>query len=429
MVLACTCLGIANVALRGLGEQPLREVATNVPRCSGEVSVLESVAGGGNLVRIRHLDCEGASYERPGDAFADEDLGPPGASARGTFRVVPLSLRNPYDVDKARLGAAARLQPLEVEVSPPSSPAMAAAENARSKLSEVTAPWGPGGALVMGLTIGDTSELNPATIEDFRRAGLSHLVAVSGSNLAILLGAAAFAFRGLGHRLRIVVAASLIVFFVLVVGPQPSVLRAAAMGAVVVAATGWGRSSEPMLALALAISATIAWRPALVFSVGLQLSAAATAGIVMWTGRLAPRLHRLPDPVAIALAATLSAQAAVAPLLIGIFGELSLVAPLANLLAFPAVGPATILGVAAGSVAVVHPLAGELVARPAAAAAGWILEVAERAGALPWASVDVPRWWAFPIALLLLPAIWNALVPRPANEPSTASQASRTLAG
>jgi competence protein ComEC len=419
---------MVNVALRGVAEQPLRTLATNVPRCAGEVSILESVSGGGSLVRVRHLDCGSVSYDRPGDAFADENLGPPGASARGSFRLVPLSLRSSYDIDKARLGASARLQALDVEVSAPKSPAMAAAETARSKLSAVTAPWGPGGALVMGLTIGDTSELSPTTVEDFRRAGLSHLVAVSGSNLAILLGAAAFALRGLGHRLRVVAAASLIAFFVLVVGPQPSVLRAAAMGAVVVAATGWGRSSEPMLALALAVSATIAWRPALVYSVGLQLSAAATAGIVMWTGRLSSRLDRLPDPIAIALAATLSAQAAVAPLLIGIFGELSLVAPVANLLAFPAVAPATVLGVAAGAVGVVQPGLGALVARPAAAAAGWILEVAERAGGLTWASIEVPRWWAIPAAILLLPAVWSALVRKPREGPSRRSQPSPTLA-
>jgi competence protein ComEC len=256
-------------------------------------------------------------------------------------------------------------------------------------------------------------------IESFRRAGLSHLVAVSGSNLAILLGALALVFRKLDHKLRVAAAGAAIALFVLIVGPQPSVLRAAAMGTVAVAAMGWGRRTEPLLALGFGVLAVVLWRPALVFSVGLQLSAAATGGIVLWTKPLAERMPWLPVPIRVALAATLAAQVAVAPLLVATFGQLSLVAPLANLLAFPAVAPATILGLAGGALAAVHPGLGIAVGHLASLSAGWILFVAGRLGPLTWASIDLPRWTGYVLGVPVAVLVVTTLV--------RSSQPSRTL--
>lgn len=406
----CVALGVLGVHARGEPRGALADMSHSVPRCRGAGAVRESLGGLGSLVDLSAASCDGfAPVTVPGTAYVVEDPGPPGTRFEGTFRLVPLSWRNEFDVARARIGATAGLDPLDLSYTPPTSIPLRFAEGARTTLRRVTEPWGAGGALVLGLTIGDTDGMGQGTVEYFRRAGLSHLVAVSGSNLAIVLGAVAFSMRALGHRIRVAGAAIAIGLFVLVVGPQPSVLRAAAMGAVGLAAVGWGRRTEPLLALALGTFIVVAWRPALVYSAGLQLSAAATAGIVLWTGPVGERFRWLPALLRLALAATLSAQFAVAPLLIGTFGEFSLMAPLANVLAFPPVAPATVLGVAAGLVGAVYPAAGTFLARLASSFAGWILVVGERLGAVSWASIALPRGAGLVAAVPVLAAVWRTL--------------------
>lgn len=130
----------------------------------------------------------------------------------------------------------------------------------------------------------------------------------------------------------------------------------------------------------------------MVFSVGLQLSVAATAGIVLWTTRLAHALRALPRVAALGLGATVAAQLAVAPLLVGTFGQLSLASPVANLMAMPAVAPATILGLAAGVVGTLSEAAGSAVARVAEPFSAWILLVGNSVGDLEWSSVALPKW-------------------------------------
>jgi competence protein ComEC len=373
-------------------------MAHSVPRCRGAGVVRESLGALGALVSIERVGCDGfAPVDDPGLAAVGDTLGPPGTTFEGSFRLIPLSTRNEFDVARVRVGATATIDPLAVASEPPSSLPLRFAEGARASLRRATEPWGPGGALVLGLTIGETEGMGETSIEYLRRAGLSHLVAVSGSNLAIVLGAVAFSLRSVGHRLRVAGAGLAIAIFVLVVGPQPSVLRAAAMGAVGVAAIGWGRRTEPLLA------------PALVYSAGLQLSAAATGGIVLWTGPLSKRFRALPGPLRSVLAASLSAQFAVAPLLIGTFGELSLISPLANVLAFPPVAPATVLGVVAGALGAFQPRAGVAIAHLASNFAGWILLVGTRLGAVGWASVELPRWVGALLAVPVVTVVWRTV--------------------
>ena len=259
-----------------------------------------------------------------------------------------------------------------------------------------------------GLTLGDTDSLDPTSLEDFRRAGLSHLLAVSGTNVAIVLGSVAWAARRLPHKLRILTGGVTLILFVLVVGPDPSVLRAAAMGGIGLMALSLNRTTEPLHALGLALIVLVGARPALVGSVGLQLSAAATAGIVLWSGSLARALP-LPGLLKVPLSVTLAAQAGVAPVLVGTFGELSVIAPVANLLAAPAVAPATVLGIGSGLLGAVHPALGALVARPIGPFASWILWVGERCGAPGWAAVQVPRAAAWALAVPPIVAAWAVL--------------------
>jgi competence protein ComEC len=259
--------------------------------------------------------------------------------------------------------------------------------------------------LARGLSIGDTSDMPPALESGLRRAGLSHLVAVSGTNVTIVLAAVMCCIRGLGSASRVAAGLCALGFYVLIVGPEPSVLRAAVMGGIGLAAIAYGRRTEPLNALGLALMAVVAIRPGLALSVGLHLSAAATAGIVLWTDRLVRALATLPPLIALPLAVTLAAQIAVAPLLVLVFGQLSLAAPLANLLAAPAVAPATMFALSAGAVGLVAPAVAVPLARLAGLFSGWIATVGGRLGEQPWAAIDVPRMWGWVLAAFVIAVV------------------------
>ena len=269
-------------------------------------------------------------------------------------------------------------------------------------------PAAPGG-LLPSLVVGDESLLPDRTREHLRVTGLAHLTAVSGANVAIVLGAVLLVARWLGVRGRglPVVGLASIGVFVLLARPEPSVVRASAMGVVVVmgllAGAGPRRGRE-LAPLAVAVTALLLADPWLSRSIGFALSCAATAGIVLlarpWARAAAAWM---PRPLAAALAVPLAAQLACTPLLVGMAGELSLSAVPANLLAAPAVPPATVLGLVAAIVGVVWPGAAHVVAAVAMLPAGWIVLVAERAASLPGTVVE---WaWGVPLAALTSLAI------------------------
>ena len=266
------------------------------------------------------------------------------------------------------------------------------------------------GALLTGLTIGDTARMSPADEEIYRDTGLAHLIAVSGSNIAIVVGSVLVVMARRSLLARLAAAATVLVMYVTVVGPDASVLRAGVMGALALIALAAGRRHEVLSTLAYALSALLIVRPEMLDSLGLQLSAAATAGLALWSGRLAAYLARLPRVIGFTLAATLAAQFAVAPLLVHHFERLSLVAPLANLLALPAVAAATLLGLGGGVLAAVSPAAGGLVMYLAYPFVWWIVEVADATALPSWASVDVPAAAALPLAVVTAAA---ALALRP----------------
>lgn len=282
----------------------------------------------------------------------------------------------------------------------PSSWDVPAATAYRTALASTlrSAPERPA-ALLAGLTVGDTSGVDESTTESFRRSGLAHLVAVSGSNVAMVLAAIAIVTVHLPLSARGVVAVASVAMYVVVVGPEPSVLRAAAMGVVGVIAYTVGREAASLNSLGIALIAVLGGRPELLFSVGLHLSAAATLGIVVWCRPIEQRLRRLPALLRAPVAITMSAQIAVAPLLIMVFEEVSLVAPISNVLAAPAVPPATVIGLLAGVVGLVSVTAGGLLASIAAPFAQWILWIADETARWTWAAADVPASWGWVLAV------------------------------
>ena len=257
-------------------------------------------------------------------------------------------------------------------------------------------------ALVPALVDGDDAAIPDDLEEDFRRSGLTHLLAVSGTNLTIVLASVLAVARAVGIRRRwwSLLAVLAVVGFVLVARPEPSVLRAAGMGLVGVVALGVGAAGG-VRALSVAVLALLAIDPWLGRSPGFVLSVCATAGIVVLAPIFAERLRWCPRWIAVALAVPLAAQVACTPALVALSGEVSVVAVLANLLAGPAVAPTTVAGLLGGLVWLVWEPLGSMSGTLAALGARWIVAVGRTAGGLEGAAVawEGP-WW---LSLLALP--------------------------
>lgn len=395
-----------------VGPSALAVIAEGVVRCELTGRVLEHAGGLGTLLAADRIECEGvAPVDRAGVVVVEPARVDAGAVVHSTGWLVGLRGDDTFDEARRRLGAQAafHMEDIETRATPPglhrlASSVRAGLERATSKMDRNRA------GLLAGLTTGETSSMDPTAEEQLRRAGLSHLVAVSGSNVAMVVGATALVVSGMALWARVVASGLALGLFVLVVGPEPSVLRAAVMGAIALLALTAGRRAEPLHALGLALIVLLALRPGLVYSVGLQLSVAATGGIVLFSGPLRRLLDgALPGFVSLALAVTLAAQFAVAPVLVGTFGELSLVAPLANVLAVPAVPPATVLGLMAAVTGAVAPPLGWMCTLLAEPCVAWVLAVGQTTGSWSWASVEVPSAWAWPLGALVASAAAVAL--------------------
>lgn len=267
--------------------------------------------------------------------------------------------------------------------------------------------------LVPALVDGDDAGLPSEVTDTFRTSGLTHLLAVSGTNLTLVVGTLLVLARWCGVRARglAVVGALGVAGFVLLARAEPSVVRAAAMGTVGLVGLGHHGRRRGTRALGAAVLVLVLADPWLALSPGFALSATATAGILWLAPGWRDRLRRwMPLWAAEALAVPLAAQIACTPLVAAVSGQVSLVAVLANLLVAPVVGPATVLGLLGGVAYVVVEPVGRLVATPAAWCASWIVEVAARCAHLPVAAVDWPATWIGIVVLTLLCGLLSLLL-------------------
>lgn len=277
--------------------------------------------------------------------------------------------------------------------------------------------------LVPALVVGDDGGLDPGLADDFRTTGLTHLLAVSGTNLTLVVGFLLVLGRWAGVRGRWLhaLAAIGIVGFVMTARAEPSVVRAAAMGTVALVGMGRNGRSRGTRGLGVAVLLLLLGWPRLAVSAGFALSVLATAGILLLAPGWRDALMRwTPRWVAEAVSVPLAAQVACTPVVAALSGQVSLVAVGTNLLAAPAVAPATVLGLAGGLVGLLWLPLGALVAAPAAWSAGWIIAVARWGAGIPTAAVP---WGTGPLALGLLTALSLlavALAPRVLRHPSTA---------
>lgn len=272
-------------------------------------------------------------------------------------------------------------------------------------------------ALIAGLAVGDESLQTPALSSAMRDAGLSHLTAVSGGNVAIILVAVLGVARLAGLRIGLRVATSLAAlgFFVVLVRPQPSVLRAAVMGAVVLVGMLGGGRGRGVGVLSTTVLLLLATSPALAVSWGFSLSVAATAGLIVLAPLMDARMRAWPVTRGMppgwreAIGVTLAAQLATLPLLVAMGSRVGWAAIPANLLAMPAVPAVTILGLLAALVSPLMPAAAAVLTSVAAIPAGWISRVAGVCSRLPFATIPWPAGWIGIAALAAAStAVWLA---------------------
>ncbi len=249
----------------------------------------------------------------------------------------------------------ARFRVDEIErLAGPTDPIRMAGNSIRSRVLDRLDRNRPEEALLAGFLVGDTTGLAQDDIEALRAAGISHFVAVSGSNVAgfLLLFWIVLGPLGVGTRRRGMLGLVALAVFVVATRWEPSVIRASALAGVVLGARALGWVVDRWVALAIGVGLAVLVAPALVADLGFQLSVAATGGIMLGADSLPGSLPAwLRKPLGVGLAA----QLAVAPILLASFGEIPLFSPLTNLVAAPVVAISTMLA-AVGVILSLDPL-------------------------------------------------------------------------
>jgi len=269
--------------------------------------------------------------------------------------------------------------------------------------SVVTRFNGDGAKLIPGLVIGDTSLETSQFTTQMRRSGLTHLTAVSGENFAIISAFVLWAMQWLFKKLktRLIITSFVLIGFIYLVRPTPSVMRASVMTAALLLARARGDKGAALPSLGLAISLLILIDPFQAIDPGFALSVGATAGILL----VAPILkERMPEAVAIPISATLLCT----PIIIAISGQFSLVSIPANLLVSAAIAPITIAGFIAALLSPFAPTVSFLIVAAVLPFANWIAFIAHQASSLPL--ITLPASFAgAAIALFLLVILFKKM--------------------
>jgi competence protein ComEC len=249
----------------------------------------------------------------------------------------------------------------------------------------------PESGILLGIVLGERASVSPQLASAFAVSGTTHLLAISGFNMTLVGAAVALALRGRARPVpRAVATVVAIVMYSLLVGLAPSVMRAALMASVASCGLASGRRAATANALCVAVTAMLFGDPAAIADLGFLLSAIATAGLVLWQAPLAARFASLPGPLREGLATTLAASAPTLPVVAAAFGRVSLVSPVANLVAVPLFPPLMLAGAAASALGALSLDLGRPIALVAYGFALALRIVVETFAALPIAAVSVP---------------------------------------
>lgn len=279
-----------------------------------------------------------------------------------------------------------------------------AGHTVREDLLTATAGLPEHAGLLPGIGVGEDALIPDPLAAAMRQVSLGHLLAVSGAHVAIVLTGVLVLTAGLRPGRRALVCLVVLTGLLVLVGPDPSVVRAVAMGAVVVLALVLGRRSAALPALAGAVSVLVLADPWIAREPGFALSVCATAGLVLGSGPLTQALARpgCPEPLAAALAIPLAAQLACLPVLVLLDPGIATYGVLANALVAPAVPPITVLVLLAALAGPWWPAGAHALLWVAQAGTWWIDQVARRCAELPLARLP---WPAGAGGLLLLVAL------------------------
>ncbi|MEP6695114.1 MAG: ComEC/Rec2 family competence protein [Chloroflexota bacterium] len=249
----------------------------------------------------------------------------------------------------------------------------------------------PESGILLGIVLGERASISRHLADAFALSGTTHLLAISGFNMTLVGAAVALALRGrVRPTPRAIATVAAIVMYSLLVGLAASVMRAALMASVASLGLASGRRAATANALCVAVTAMLFADPAAIADLGFLLSAAATAGLVLWQAPLAARFSAFPGALREGLATTLAASAPTLPIVAAAFGRVSMVSPIANVVAVPLFPPLMLAGAATSvagalSLDLARPIA--LVAYGCALA---LRVVVETFAALPLAAVSVP---------------------------------------
>jgi competence protein ComEC len=369
------------------------------PRTSGfgssaEVEIVGGPGGGAHLIARASGDVEWPDGLGIGDEILVTGRAGPAASDPAADFDWPAHL--------SRMGVAGELELERVEATGKSRGGLAGAVDAIRDGAEQALDAGvtePQSALVRGMVLGQDERIDDLVRDDFRSAGLGHLLAVSGQNVLLLavLALPLLAALGLGPRARLLSVMGLIAVYVPLAGAGPSLQRAGAVGMASFAALALGRAPSRWYALLLAAGATLALNPRVSGDAGWQLSFAAVIGILSLGPGIRRALGGLPRILADGVSLSVSATLSTAPLLMHHFGQASVASLPANLLALPAVAPVMWIGMVqiglGQALAAPGPLASASHAAVTALGAvnatllDYLAWLARRFAELPWAEV------------------------------------------
>lgn len=358
------------------------------------------LTAGGQFVRVTWVDDDGGRRSAPLIMPA------PASAGRGDRVIVG---------EADRLVVDGLIIAERVEVEPASGRLERLRRHLRQRATINTLAVVPGshGSLALGLLIGDDSGLTQAERQAMRASGLSHITAVSGSNVAMVIGVVAFVLVALVGRpwLWIPPQLATIISYVWIVGTEPPIVRAAIMGSLVLLAIGLGRPSHLFTLLFLAGGIMGLHNPEVLSTLSFQLSflSMLALGVV---GTRVQRMEGRGKRIAAILASPAGAAVATAPLIALRFGAFSLGTVPANVLVAPLIAPATGLAAVTASIGGV-PLLGDLAGLPLWAATGLVLEVARFVGSFPGAywTFGPPGGGVVVIVYLALAALVTPFVP------------------
>lgn len=269
-------------------------------------------------------------------------------------------------------------------------------------------------ALVAGLAIGDDSKLSEQTKNDFKVVSLTHLSAVSGANCAIVLAGVALLLNLLPVRriVRLGLSFGAIFLYLGLVGPEPSVLRASVMVAVVLVGWSLGRRVHPLDAISLSIILLLIYEPTLSLDYGFVLSVLATLGLLVLAPRLVEHFEkRMPTWLAVVLSVSIAAQIACLPVLLVLQPKIPVYSVLANILAEPLVAPITVLGLIACLISPMLPALASALSYCASLLSWCIVFIGNSLASAPASSIN---WFAgslgIVLGIMMAAGIWIYLV-------------------